>query len=191
MKYERVTKGTFIERPNRFIAYADLLGRKETIHVKHTGRCTELLQSGVPIYVQESENPNRKTKWDLICVEKGNRLVNMDSQMPNVVVKEWVEAGNLCGEVDLIKPETSYGNSRFDLYVESEGRKIFIEVKGVTLEENGVARFPDAPSVRAVKHLEELIRAVESGYEAYVFFCCPDERCAVFYTEYGYTSGVW
>ena len=170
MKYERVTKGTFIERPNRFIAYADLLGRKETIHVKHTGRCTELLQSGVPIYVQESENTNRKTKWDLICVEKGNRLVNMDSQMPNVVVKEWVEAGNLCGEVDLIKPETSYGNSRFDLYVESEGRKIFIEVKGVTLEENGVARFPDAPSVRAVKHLEELIHAVESGYEAYVFF---------------------
>lgn len=170
MKYERISKGTFLERPNRFIAYAQLAGRKETIHVKNTGRCAELLTAGAPIYVQESKNPARKTKWDLISVEKGTRMINMDSQIPNRVVQEWVEAGNLCSDICLIKPETTYGNSRFDLYVETKNRKIFIEVKGVTLEENGVVRFPDAPSDRAVKHLQELGKAVKEGYEAYVFF---------------------
>lgn len=170
MKYERIIEGRFIERPNRFIAYAELMGKKETIHVKNTGRCAELLQSGVPIYVQESDNPDRKTKWDLICVEKGDRLINMDSQIPNVIVKEWIEEGHLFEDVTMIKPETTYGNSRFDLYVENKEQKIFIEVKGVTLEENGVARFPDAPSDRAVKHLEELIKATKEGYETYVFF---------------------
>lgn len=170
MKYERISKGTFLERPNRFIAYAQLAGRKETIHVKNTGRCAELLTPGAAIYVQESDNPARKTKWDLISVEKDARMINMDSQIPNKVVQEWVEAGNLCSDICLIKPETTYGNSRFDLYVEAKNRKIFIEVKGVTLEENGVVRFPDAPSDRAVKHLQELGKAVKEGYEAYVFF---------------------
>lgn len=170
MQYERITKGEFIERPNRFLAYALLNGKQETIHVKNTGRCAELLKPGAAIYVQESSNPERKTKWDLICVEKGNRMINMDSQVPNQVVKEWVEAGNLCEGVTLVRPETTYGNSRFDLYVEAGERRIFIEVKGVTLEEDGVARFPDAPSERAIKHMEELGRAVKDGYEAYVVF---------------------
>ena len=163
-----------MERPNRFIAYAELNGKKETIHVKNTGRCAELLRPGAVIYVQESDNPERKTKWDLIAVEKetgrGKRLINMDSQIPNRVVQEWIEAGNLFPDVSLVRPETTYGNSRFDLYVEAGDRKIFIEVKGVTLEEDGVCRFPDAPSDRAVKHLEELIRAKKEGYETYVFF---------------------
>lgn len=170
MRYERIDKAVFLERPNRFIAYAEIGGKKETIHVKNTGRCAELLRPGVPVYVQKSDNPDRKTQWDLIAVEKGDLLVNMDSQIPNRVVQEWIEKGNLFGENPYVKPETTYGNSRFDLYVESGERKIFIEVKGVTLEEDGVARFPDAPSERAVKHVEELCHAVKEGYEAYIIF---------------------
>lgn len=171
MRYERITQGSFLERPNRFLAYAELAGKKEVIHVKNTGRCAELLKPGAIIYVQESQNPERKTKWDLIAVEKGDRIINMDSQIPNRVVQDWIEEGNLFEDVRLVKPETTYCNSRFDLYVETgDKRKIFIEVKGVTLEENGVVRFPDAPSERAVKHLEELGHAVKEGYEAYVFF---------------------
>lgn len=170
MRYERIDKAVFLERPNRFIAYAEIGGKKETIHVKNTGRCAELLRPRVPVYVQKSDNPDRKTQWDLIAVEKGDLLVNMDSQIPNRVVQEWIEKGNLFGENPYVKPETTYGNSRFDLYVESGERKIFIEVKGVTLEEDGVARFPDAPSERAVKHVEELCHAVKEGYEAYIIF---------------------
>ena len=172
MQYEHISKGIFLERPNRFLAYAELDGKKETIHVKNTGRCAELLRPGAKIYVQESQNPERKTKWDLICVEKNGQLVNIDSQIPNKVVKEWIEEGNLFSDIRWIRSETVYRNSRFDLYVEAgkEQRKIFIEVKGVTLEEHGMARFPDAPSERAVKHLEELACAVKDGYEAYVIF---------------------
>ena len=170
MIYNRMVPGTFLERPNRFIAYVEVEGRKETVHVKNTGRCAELLQTGVRVYLQESENPGRKTKWDLIAVEKGSRMVNMDSQIPNKVVKEWLEAGHLFENITRIQPEFTYGNSRFDLYVEADGKQIFIEVKGVTLEQDGVVRFPDAPSDRAVKHVEELKAAVKEGYEAYVFF---------------------
>ena len=170
MIYNRMVPGTFLERPNRFIAYVEVEGRKETVHVKNTGRCAELLQTGVRVYLQESENPGRKTKWDLIAVEKGSRMVNMDSQIPNKVVKEWLEAGHLFENITRIQPEFTYGNSRFDLYVEADGKRIFIEVKGVTLEQDGVVRFPDAPSDRAVKHVEELKAAVKEGYEAYVFF---------------------
>lgn len=170
MKYERISKGTFLERPNRFIAYAELAGKTEVIHVKNTGRCAELLIPRASIYVQESDNPARKTKWDLIGVEKGSRMINMDSQVPNLVVKEWIESGHLTSDIRMVRPETAYGNSRFDLYVETGSSRIFIEVKGVTLEEEGVVRFPDAPSDRAVKHLQELEKAVREGYEAYVFF---------------------
>ena len=170
MIYDRMVPGTFLERPNRFIAYVEIEGRKETVHVKNTGRCAELLQTGVRVYLQESENPGRKTKWDLIAVEKGSRMVNMDSQIPNKVVKEWLEAGHLFENITRIQPEFTYGNSRFDLYVEADGKRIFIEVRGVTLEQDGVVRFPDAPSDRAVKHVEELKAAVKEGYEAYVFF---------------------
>ena len=138
--------------------------------MKNTGRCAELLVPGAPVYVQETDNPARKTRWDLIAVEKGKRMVNMDSQIPNKLVEEWLREGNLFEEITRIRPEYTYGRSRFDLYVEADGKKIFIEVKGVTLEEDGVVRFPDAPSERAVKHVEELKSAVREGYEAYVFF---------------------
>lgn len=170
MKYNNIQVGTFIERANRFIAHVEIAGQTEVVHVKNTGRCKELLIPGADVYVQKADDKNRKTKWDLIAVRKGNRMINMDSQVPNKVVKEWLEQGNLFSNITFIKPEYTYGNSRFDLYVEADHKKIFIEVKGVTLEENGIVRFPDAPSERAVKHVEELIHAVEEGYEAYVCF---------------------
>lgn len=180
MKYERIKVGTFVERPNRFIAYVNIAGRKETVHVKNTGRCRELLIPGATVYVQESDNPNRKTKWDLIGVKKGNRMINMDSQITNAVVKEWIEKGNLFANPSLIKPETTYGQSRFDLYVEEGERKAFIEVKGVTLEEDGIVRFPDAPTERGVKHVEELCHAVSEGYEAYVIFVIQRDKVSYF-----------
>ena len=170
MRYERIETGRFLERPNRFIAYVEILGKKETVHVKNTGRCAELLIPGAIVYVQRSDNPERKTQWDLIAVEKGERMVNMDSQIPNKVVEEWIRSGNLFPGATLVKPETTYGNSRFDLYIEVGERKIFMEIKGVTLEDNGVVRFPDAPTERGVKHVEELALAVKDGYEAYLFF---------------------
>lgn len=170
MEYERIVKGRFLKRPNRFLAYVDIFGQRETVHVKNTGRCAELLVPGAEVYVQRSENPDRKTAWDLIAVEKEGRMINMDSQVTNKVVREWIEAGNLFSKPSLIKEEQTYRNSRFDLYVETESTKAFIEVKGVTLEENGAVRFPDAPTERGVKHLEELCRAVADGYEAYLFF---------------------
>lgn len=170
MKYENICKGHFIDRPNRFIAHVEINGNVETVHVKNTGRCAELLKPGAEVYLQDSKNPARKTRYDLIGVKKGERQVNMDSQVTNLVVKEWIEGGNLFDNVTLVKSEYTYGKSRFDLYVEAGGKKIFIEVKGVTLEENGVVRFPDAPSERAVKHVEELVQAVNEGYESYVFF---------------------
>ena len=170
MKYERIETGKFIERPNRFIAYVEIAGQKETVHVKNTGRCAELLTPGATVYVQKVDNPERKTQWDLIGVKKGKRMINMDSQIPNKAVEEWIRRGNLFPDATLIKPETTYKQSRFDLYVEEGNRKIFIEVKGVTLENNGVVKFPDAPTERGIKHLNELCEAVEEGYEAYVFF---------------------
>lgn len=170
MIYDRMVEGTFLRRPNRFIAHVEIGGKEEVVHVKNTGRCAELLQQGARVFLQASSNPERKTGWDLIGVEKGQRLVNMDSQIPNAVVKEWLENGNLFHDIMRIKPETTYGGSRFDFYVEADGKKCFIEVKGVTLEEDGVVRFPDAPSERAVKHVNELAEAVKEGYEAYMFF---------------------
>ncbi|HBA63473.1 MAG TPA: sugar fermentation stimulation protein SfsA [Lachnospiraceae bacterium] len=177
MKYKEIEIGTFLERPNRFIAYVEIQGKKETVHVKNTGRCRELFYPGAPVYVQKAENPERKTAWDLIAVEKGDQIVNVDSQVPNQVVREWIASGHLFQNVSEIRPETVYGNSRFDFYVETgEGRRIFLEIKGVTLEEDGIAAFPDAPSDRAVKHVNELIRAVEEGYEAYVLFVIQMKR---------------
>lgn len=170
MRYHDVREARFLFRPNRFIAHVELDGKEEVVHVKNTGRCRELLTPGARVWLAEGKNPDRKTRWDLIAVQKGNRLINMDSQAPNQVAREWLEAGGLFPRADRIQPEYTYGNSRFDLYAEAEGRKILMEVKGVTLEEEGVVRFPDAPSQRAVKHLEELVRAREEGYETYVFF---------------------
>ena len=172
MKYEQIVMGRFLERPNRFIAYVDIPGvsDREKVHVKNTGRCKELLVSGVRVYLEKGTNPERSTAYDLVAVWKGDRLVNMDSQAPNKVVGEWLLKEELISDITLIKPETTWGNSRFDFYVESARAKAFIEVKGVTLEEDGVVRFPDAPSDRAVKHIEELIAAKKAGYQVYVIF---------------------
>lgn len=171
MKYDHIVKGKFIERPNRFIAYVNVEGEKENpqkVHVKNTGRCRELLIPGVDVYLEKSDNPNRKTKYDLVKVMKGSRLVNMDSQAPNKVVGEWLREKQLYKDTTLVVSEKTYGNSRFDFYVEGDGKKAWIEVKGVTLERDGAALFPDAPSERAVKHVEHLIKAREEGYEAYI-----------------------
>ena len=189
MRYQNIRTGHFISRPNRFIAKIEIDGSEEIVHVKNTGRCAELLVPGVEVYVQDSQpdlslpgtteaekeqrkksESNRKTRWDLIGVKKGDRLINMDSQVPNKIVKEWLEHGNLIEGITKIQPEYTYGNSRIDLYVEAGNRKILIEVKGVTLEEDGVVRFPDAPSERAVKHVHELQKALQDGYECYIFF---------------------
>ena len=180
MKYERIVEAKFINRPNRFIANCIVDGNEEVVHVKNTGRCKELLVPGAMVYLQKSDNPDRKTKWDLIGVKKGERLINMDSQVPNKVVYEWLIEGNLFGKGAYVRPETKYKNSRFDVYVEYENRKAFIEVKGVTLEEDGVVRFPDAPSERAVKHVTELVSALEEGYEAYVLFVIQMEGVKYF-----------
>jgi len=168
MKYENIKEGKFISRPNRFIAYVEIDGKTEIVHVKNTGRCRELLLPGARVFLEESKNSARKTKFDLVAVYKGDVLVNMDSQAPNKVFYEW--AKEYFGKSAQIRPETKYKNSRFDCYIEVDGRKIFAEVKGVTLEEKGVASFPDAPTERGVKHIEELICAVSEGYEAYIFF---------------------
>ena len=170
MKYKDIVKGTFIERPNRFIAYVEIDGRQEKVHVKNTGRCRELLQKGVTVYLEKSGNPGRKTAYDLVAVEKGGLLVNMDSAAPNLAAGEWLASGGLLAPVKLIKPECTYGNSRFDFYVESEAVKMWLEVKGVTLETQRTALFPDAPSLRALKHVEDLIQAKENGYDAGILF---------------------
>lgn len=170
MKYENTKRAVFLDRPNRFIAHVDLNGQTETVHVKNTGRCKELLIPGTEVILEESVNPARKTKYDLICVNKSGRWINMDSQVPNKAAAEWIRAGRLFPEEVTLKTEKVYGNSRFDIYVESPCRNAFIEVKGVTLEENDIARFPDAPTQRGVKHVEELIRCQEDGYEAYLLF---------------------
>ena len=174
MKYQNVISARFISRPNRFIAYCEVEGSVETVHVKNTGRCRELLVPDATVYLSVSDNPERKTKFDLIAVEKetarGRILINMDSQAPNAAAYEWVMAGGIFGNGAEVRREVTYGNSRFDLYVEQGERRAFIEVKGVTLESDGVASFPDAPTERGIKHLHELIAAKNDGYEAYVLF---------------------
>lgn len=170
MKYKNIVKGMFISRPNRFIAHVEIDGQEEVCHVKNTGRCRELLKRGAQLFLQYSDNPARKTKYDVIGVKKDQIMVNMDSQIPNKVVYEWIKKGNLFSKDAILRPEKKFGNSRLDLYVEDGARKAFIEVKGVTLEENGVARFPDAPTERGVKHIQELCECINQGYEAYIVF---------------------
>ena len=170
MIYKNIRKAKFLSRPNRFIAHIEIDGKTEVCHVKNTGRCKELLTEDATVFVQKSDNPNRKTKFDLIDVVKGDRLINMDSQIPNKVFGEWAQTSGFLGEIMLLKPEKAFGDSRFDFYIETETDKIFVEVKGVTLEENGVVMFPDAPTERGVKHINELCRCIEKGYKAYIFF---------------------
>ena len=175
MKYKNIHKGTFISRENRFIATVNINGKTETVHVKNTGRCRELFVSGATVFLEKSDNPDRKTKYDLVAVMKGKRMVNVDSQIPNAAAEEWIRAGKFIPDICLVKREVTYVKSRFDLYVEHMGldgtaKKAFIEVKGVTLEEHNVVRFPDAPTERGIKHIKELIKCLEDGYEAYLLF---------------------
>ncbi len=172
MQYQNVVEGTFIDRPNRFISHVEINGQIETVHVKNTGRCKELLLPGVKVYLETASNPNRKTKWDLIAVEKkGMGIINIDSQVPNIVVGEWLNSESSPFFGADIRPEYTFGNSRVDFYLELEDRKILIEVKGCTLEINGKGYFPDAPTTRGAKHLRELQGAVQKGYEAYLLYC--------------------
>ena len=161
--------GKFLARPNRFIAHVTIGGLEEVVHVKNTGRCRELLPAGAEVWCQRSDNPSRKTKYDLITVRKGSRLINMDSQAPNLAAKEWLAAGGL-GEIKNLRAETKHGDSRFDFSFVRDGKPCFLEVKGCTLENDGICAFPDAPTERGAKHLRGLTEAVKDGYGGYVLF---------------------
>lgn len=185
MRYERVEKAAFQSRPNRFVAEVVTGRGKEICHVKNTGRCRELLVPDARIWVQRNEKPGRKTALDLIAVEKDGQVINMDSQIPNKVAEEWIRQGHIFSQKVKIRTETRYGNSRFDLYLEEGERRMFLEVKGVTLREEETAWFPDAPTERGVRHVEELISCRKDGYEAGILFiiqmkgiCClkPNDR---------------
>ena len=170
MTYENPVPAIFCARPNRFVAHVLLDGSPTICHVKNTGRCRELLIPGVTVWLQKGQNPNRKTPYDLIAVQKGERLINMDSQAPNKVFSEWAKEGHFTENLTLLRPEATFLSSRFDFYWESEHKRGFVEVKGVTLEDNGIARFPDAPTLRGVRHMEELIKAKKEGFEAAICF---------------------
>ena len=169
MRYENMVPGIFLSRPNRFIAKVLIDGIEETVHVKNTGRCRELLPSGAQVWCQRSNNPNRKTKFDLITVKKGERLINMDSQAPNTAAGEWLRSGGL-GQIENLKAETFHGDSRYDFSFVKDGKQCFLEVKGVTLEDDGICAFPDAPTERGAKHLKGLTEAAKAGFGAYVLF---------------------
>lgn len=175
MEYGKMVPGVFLARPNRFIAHVQIDGKTEVCHVKNTGRCRELLPLGAEVWCRESDNPARKTKYDLITVRKGERLINMDSQAPNVAAREWLLAGGL-GEIVQLRPETVHGDSRFDFSFMKDGKRCFLEVKGVTLENDGVCAFPDAPTERGAKHLKGLSQAAGEGYGAYVLFVVQMEN---------------
>ena len=174
MRYSRVVEGVFLSRPNRFIAEVQVGGKRETVHVKNTGRCRELLIEGARVWLYDSQNPNRKTRYDLIAVEKVSEgktlIINIDSQIPNDVAGEWLLTGGIFSENAKLRREVTFGASRFDFYIEDGERKCFLEVKGVTLEREGVALFPDAPTERGVKHLGELVECVKAGFDAYLLF---------------------
>ena len=175
MHYANMVPGTFLRRPNRFIAPVEMGRQAQVAHAQTTGRCRELLVPGAPVWCQRSDNPARKTQYDLIAVKKGQRLINMDSQAPNIAAREWLEGGGL-GKVENLRPETVHGDSRFDFSFTLHGKPCFLEVKGVTLEENGVCAFPDAPTERGAKHLRGLTEAARQGYGAYVLFVIQMEN---------------
>ena len=178
MRYTEMVPGIFLERPNRFIAKVEIGGNVETVHVKNTGRCRELLPPGAEVWCEKAANQSRKTAYDLITVRKGRRLINMDSQAPNIVAREWLLGGGL-GEISQLRSEVSHGDSRYDLSFIKDGRQCFLEVKGVTLENDGICAFPDAPTDRGAKHLRGLLDAAREGYGAYVLFVIQmeDVRC--------------
>lgn len=184
MNYENIVIARFVDRPNRFIAHCIVNGKTETVHVKNTGRCKELLTDNAVVYLEKSNNPNRKTQYDLIAVEKNGILINMDSQAPNKVVYEWLCKGNYINNPTIVKPESKFQNSRFDFYLENESEKAFVEVKGVTLEDCAKAMFPDAPTQRGYKHINELIDAKKAGYKAAVLFVIQMKGCKSFSPNY-------
>ena len=169
MRYGKMVEGVFLSRPNRFIAHIEIGGETQICHVKNTGRCRELLPAGAKVWCLDADSPNRKTRYDLITVQKGDRFINMDSQAPNIAAKEWLLAGGL-GKIENLKAESKHGDSRFDFYFEKEGKPCFLEVKGVTLENDGICAFPDAPTERGAKHVRELAKLAGEGYGAYVLF---------------------
>lgn len=169
MHYNKMVPGRFLKRPNRFIAHIEIDGTEEICHVKNTGRWRELLTPNAQVWCLDAASPTRKTRYDLIAVQKGSRLINMDSQAPNAAAKEFLENGGL-GQITELRPETKLGNSRFDFSFNKDGKSCFLEVKGVTLERDGVCAFPDAPTERGTKHLKELTSLVQEGYGAYVLF---------------------
>lgn len=179
MEYANMVAGRFLSRPNRFIAQVDIQGQTQICHVKNTGRCRELLIPGARVWCQAAANPNRKTQFDLIAVEKGSRIINMDAQAPNLAAAQWLSAGGL-GRLEDLQPEVTLGDSRFDFSFQKGGRRCYLEVKGVTLEENGVAKFPDAPTSRGTKHLKGLTQAAAQGYGAYVLFVIQLQPVAYF-----------
>lgn len=177
MRYENIVKGRFLDRPNRFVAHVEIGGREEVCHVKNTGRCRELLVRDCTVYLDKAKNPERKTKYDLVAVEKGQRLINMDSYAPNIAAGEFLpKIFPNC----IIRSEYTYGNSRFDFYIEDNSRKILLEVKGVTLEQDGIVMFPDAPTERGLKHVNELISCTKNGYEAYLLFVIQMDKVKYF-----------
>lgn len=180
MKYERMTEGRFIRRCNRFVAEAMIEGTAEAVHVRNTGRLKELLVSDARVLLELSLNPERKTRYSLVCVQKNGQWVNVDSTAPNQIVEEMVRAGRLFSDITYVKREKTFGNSRFDLYVEHDGQKHYIEVKGVTLEVDGIARFPDAPTERGIKHINELVKARSQGYLASIIFIIQMKGVHVF-----------
>ncbi|MDE6595284.1 MAG: DNA/RNA nuclease SfsA [Oscillospiraceae bacterium] len=182
MRYENIVKGRFLARPNRFVAQVEIDGMEEVCHVKNTGRCRELLVRDCTVYLDKAKNPDRKTKYDLVAVEKGQRLINMDSYAPNIAAGEFLS--KIFPDC-IIKHEYTYGNSRFDFYIENNNRKILLEVKGVTLEQDGIVMFPDAPTERGLKHVNELISCVKDGYEAYLLFVIQMDKVKYFTPNYG------
>ncbi len=169
MFYKNMVPGRFLARPNRFISHVEIDGQVEVCHVKNTGRCRELLIPGTQVWCQKSDNPARKTQYDLICIQKGSRIINMDSQAPNAAAKEWLLQGGL-GEIEDLKPESFHGSSRFDFSFKKGGKPCLLEVKGVTLENDGVCAFPDAPTERGARHLRHLAQASRDGYDCFVLF---------------------
>ena len=180
MNYNSIKKGRFLNRPNRLTAQVVIDGEEHIVHVKNRGRCKELLVPGATVFLEKSSNPLRKTQYDLIAVYKGKVLINMDSQAPNKAVGEWIKNGGLLENPTIIKPETKYGDSRLDFYIENESEKMYAEVKGVTLEIDGTAKFPDAPTERGRKHLGELIKAKQNGYRSAVIFVIQMKGCGCF-----------
>lgn len=175
MQYENMVPGIFLERPNRFIAHVQICGQAQIVHVKNTGRCRELLPPGAQVWCQHWDSPTRKTRFDLIAVQKGARIINMDSQAPNAAVREWLQGGGL-GEIEDLRWEYTDGDSRFDFSFLKQGRRCFLEVKGVTLENDDVCAFPDAPTERGTKHLRGLTRLAQEGFGAYVLFVVQMEH---------------